>query len=66
VDKIEENSKVRLRRTLYVGGTHIKANTVGTVKSVSGGMFSKKYSVRWRGVNFDIAHVAKDIALQEE
>ncbi len=53
--KYDEGDDVRLVRKYSFHTTHLKPNTIGTIKKIQkAGFRHKKYTIRWRGVNFDI------------
>jgi hypothetical protein len=45
---------VRLTSNFQVGDIKIRKTTMGKIKAIKGGMFSKKYVIRWNGTNFDM------------
>jgi hypothetical protein len=54
--KYDEGDEVRLVRKYSFHTTHLRPNTRGTIRKIKGGWGKKEYSIRWRGVNFDIIH----------
>lgn len=52
--KFDEGDEVRLLKQITGNSIHVRANSIGEVKRVTGGWGSKRYHVRFKGMNFDI------------
>ncbi len=52
--KFDEGDEVRLKKQISSGTIHVSPNTKGKITRVTGKWGSKRYHVRFQGMNFDI------------